>query len=96
MINFNFILSNPFSRRFNIIFSKSGKLSKFKAWEFNTYVTSAFVVVVFNSSIRTDHAGIDLELGLFGYQVELKFYDTRHWDSKTNTWAVYNDDDSGW
>jgi hypothetical protein len=28
-------------------------------------------------------------LGLFGYDVELHFYDCRHWNYLTNTWEYY-------
>jgi hypothetical protein len=33
-----------------------------------------------NWTIRQSHAGLDLELGLFGYNIHFKFYDSRHWD----------------
>jgi len=28
-------------------------------------------------------------LGLLGYDVELQFYDTRHWNYDANTWECY-------
>ena len=44
----------------------------------------------FNWSVREDHAGIRLELGLLGYQIDFNWYDTRHWDPEKNCWCVYD------
>jgi len=30
-----------------------------------------------------------LVFGVFGYEIELEFYDTRHWDFEKNTWKCY-------
>lgn len=40
---------------------------------------------------KTDHAGINLWLGLLGFEVGLHFYDTRHWDIKNNRWERYDE-----
>ena len=36
----------------------------------------------------SDHAGIRLQFGLLGYEIELHIYDSRHWNIKTNTWET--------
>lgn len=90
MINFNFNLANPFVDRWDVVVSKHGKLFKHKAWEFNTYKSSCIVDVDFRFTTRGDHAGVRLMLGLFGYEAEFNFYDTRHWDYETNTWVTYD------
>lgn len=40
---------------------------------------------------KTDHAGINLWLGLLGFEVGLHFYDTRHWNIKNNRWERYDE-----
>ena len=36
-----------------------------------------------------DHAGIEIGIGIFGYGVSFRMYDTRHWDYDKNTWSTY-------
>lgn len=86
MINFNFNVSNPWSRRWIVLWTKNCMLSSNKAVEFNGYKTNSLVSIDFDLNIRTDHAGVRLMLGLFGYEVEFHFYDTRHWDREMESW----------
>jgi len=90
MINLNVTVSNPWSNRWDILWTKSQVLFANKAVEFNGYRTGSLITVDFGLSFRTDHAGMRLMLGLFGYEVELHFYDTRHWDSEWDTWVDYD------
>jgi hypothetical protein len=48
---------------------------------------------MFNWTVRQSHAGLDLELGLFGYNVHFNFYDNRHWNSKEGRWMFYNEEE---
>jgi hypothetical protein len=89
MININFTITNPWSKRWNSLWAKSQILLNNKAVEFNGYRTNTILNAELNFNIRTDHAGIRLMIGLLGYEVELHFYDTRHWDDEKNTWAKY-------
>jgi hypothetical protein len=41
--------------------------------------------------VRQDHAGFDLEAGLFGYCVHFNFYDNRHWDYEKKVWETYEE-----
>jgi hypothetical protein len=91
MINFNFGISNPFSDRWNSLFSKSGLLRKYKAWEFNGYQTHDLIDIDFRLSFTGDHAGLQVMIGLFGYSLEFSLYDTRHWNDETNTWENYDE-----
>jgi len=86
MINLDFTISNPFSKRFRILASKCKMLTKHKAVEANIYCTANIIKLSLVYSSRQDHAGLQIEFGLFGYDFELHFYDTRHWDYKTNQW----------
>ena len=89
MINFNFHITNPFSKRWDILISKHGNITKNKAWEINSYATSTILSVTFEISMYTDHAGIRLQFGLLGYEIELHIYDCRHWNIETNSWETY-------
>jgi hypothetical protein len=89
MINFSFSIKNPFSDRWKTIYNKYGLFSNHKAWELNVYKTHQLVDVDFGLSFKGDHAGLRLMLGLIGYSVEFHFYDTRHWDYKTDTWSKH-------
>jgi hypothetical protein len=90
MINVNFNVNNPWSNRWNTLWTRSRFLSDNKAVEFNGYRTGSLITVEFSLSFRTDHAGVRLMLGVFGYEAELHFYDTRHWDSNKGTWVDYS------
>lgn len=91
MIDFSFNISNPWSNRWGILWNKSKFISKNKAVEFNGYRTNHIIGIDFNFRPTGDHGGARIMLGLLGYDIELHFYDTRHWDHKTNTWEVYNE-----
>ena len=91
MIRFNFALSNPFSDRWNFLLGKSGKSSQHKAWEFNLYETHNIIEVDLRFTVKGDHSGLHIMIGLLGYAVEYDYYDIRHWDYGNNTWKVYND-----
>jgi hypothetical protein len=86
MININFSIDYPFSTRFEILASTSKLLTKNKAVEANIYCTANIIKLSLVYSSRQDHAGMQIEVGLFGYDFELHFYDTRHWDYKTHQW----------
>ena len=86
MTNLNFSIEYPFSDRFEIVASTSKLLTKYKAVEANMYRTATIIKLSLAYSIRRDHAGLQIEFGLFGYDCELNFYDTRHWDYKTHQW----------
>jgi hypothetical protein len=42
----------------------------------------------FDWTTKCDHAGVRLELGLFGYELMFQLYDNRHWDYKKNDWVT--------
>jgi hypothetical protein len=88
MINLNFNICNPWSNRWDILWSNRKLIGKHKAVEFNGYRTNHIINVDFNFKPAGDHGGARIMLGLFGFDVELHLYDTRHWDYTTNTWAA--------
>ena len=82
MINLNFNIANPWSKRWAILFCKSGLLAKHTAWEFNAYQTHHIIDINFSLSFTGDHPGVFIMLGLLGYSLELSIYDTRHEDMR--------------
>ena len=91
MINLNFSMAMPWrsAKVWDILWNISRSVIKHKAWEFNGYRTGRLINVDFHWTLQGDHAGVRLMLGVFGYEVELQFYDTRHWNYDTNTWECY-------
>ena len=91
MITLNFGIAMPWrsSKVWDILWNISRSVTKHKAWEFNGYRTGRLINVDFHWTLQGDHAGARLMLGVFGYEVELQFYDTRHWNYDTNTWECY-------
>ena len=90
MINLHFNVYNPWTDTWKILWNKSRSIGKNKAVEFNGYRTNSIIDLDFDLRFRGDHAGARIMLGLFGYSVELHFYDCRHWNYETNTWEVYD------
>ena len=95
MINLNFNLYNPWSRRRDVMLNrflwfKHGTLTKHKAWEFCGYATHHIIDFYFNLTFKGDHAGLQSQFGLLGYSIEFSIYDTRHWDYDTDTWEKYD------
>ena len=69
----------------------SGRLFKYKAWELeHTYYSPmlADIDLVWNKC--TDHAGLAVTLGLLGYGISFRIYDTRHWDYARGIWVERN------
>lgn len=89
MINFSFGLRNPFSDRWDNIYNRSAALGK-KAVELEVYRDTTIVSCSFRWNTRQDHAGMQLELGLFGYTVSAQYYDTRHWNEETGRFYDYD------
>ena len=90
MFYLNLSITNPWSDLFRHVIAKSGKISKHKAWEFEIYRSDTIAEIEGRFSIRQDHAGFQLGLGLFSWTLRFQFYDTRHWDYDKNTWVKYD------
>jgi hypothetical protein len=90
MISINFWINNPWSQTgFRHLGNVHGMLTKNKAWELEHYRCSNIVEFEFNFTVRKDHAGSELTVGLFGYTIHANIYDRRHWNNETNTWVKY-------
>jgi hypothetical protein len=92
MINFYFVLSNPFSERFGVVYEKSGKTwMPHKFWEFSVHKDNSILKSLFEFSVRQDHAGLNFEFGILGWGVNFVLYDHRNWDDKNNCWENYEE-----
>lgn len=93
MFNLRFSIENPFWSRFEVIDSRSGSTPfKNKYWELELMKSDDLVAVDLRITTRQDHAGLDLWLGVIGYAVNFKIYDSRHWNNETNSWEIYPGD----
>ena len=90
MINLNFSIDNPFSERFAILASTSKKLTKHKAIEASAYRAATIITLSLDYTIKQDHAGLRVVVGLFGYECEMHFYDIRHWSYEKQQWETYD------
>jgi hypothetical protein len=88
MIYINLTIRNPWSDRFKIINAWSGQLLKHKAWEVEIYRSDTIAEFESKLTVREDHAGITVGLGLFSYTLRAQFYDTRHWDYAEKKWVA--------
>jgi hypothetical protein len=90
MIYLNLTIRNPWSDQFKHVCAKSGKINKNKTWEFEIYRSDTIAELETRFTIREDHAGIKLGLGLFGWTVRAQTYDIRHWDYEAKQWVKYD------
>ena len=89
MIYLSFGLSNPWGRPFDNLWNRSGLITNYMAWEVELCVVKTLIGFEINYTRRQDHAGLTVELTLFGRSISFQIYDTRHWNHKTGTWEVH-------
>ena len=90
IVNIRIELKNPFDTwdYFNNLGCVSGQLFKHTAWELEH---SYYSPMLFDCDVRwthgQDHAGIGIEVGVLGYGISFRMYDTRHWDYEQNAYT---------
>ena len=90
MIDFSFGICHPFNVEFKNYWSKTWSTPfKHKSIELELHTTSEIVGFNFLWTIRRDHAGVNIQLALIGYNLHFNFYDSRHWDYDNNRWENY-------
>jgi hypothetical protein len=90
LIHLRFNIGTPWEL-FKNLGSLHGRLGQHRAWELeHTYYAGSLVDVEFAVSTGEDHAGLELGLGLLGYGIGFRVYDTRHWNTTLNTWVAYD------
>jgi hypothetical protein len=90
MINFNIGLSNPFSHRWDTIYYKDHLFSKHKSGEIQVIKDNTIISFGFRWATRCDHAGISIDIGLFGYTAMFHYNDTRHWNHEAGRYYAYD------
>jgi hypothetical protein len=59
--------------------NRHGSITSNKMWEFEILKTNLLFGFTLEFKTHTDHAGLNLELGMFGYELSFMIYDTRHY-----------------
>ena len=89
MITLSLSLSNPFSNIYSVVYvyDKTGKTwNPHKFWNLSICKGSSIIGFTFDFTTRQDHAGFSLEIELFGWSIEYRVYDNRHWDYENGCW----------
>lgn len=91
MIYFNVNIRNPaWWDRFTNIKWWTGKTPiAHKFWEIQIVKCPELLRIEFEVTTQQDHAGMNIELALLGYQVGCTIYDNRHWDHDNKCWVEY-------
>jgi hypothetical protein len=96
IINIRIEMANPFDRweYFRNLGCVSGLITQYKAWELeHSFYTGLAADFELKWSRRVDHAGVEFGIGLLGYGINFRVYDTRHWDDYHQQWEVYKFDE---
>ena len=89
MIDINFSIDNIWSDQSWVLVRNWAKpITKNKTFEFTLNRNRCFLNVNFSITYKKDHAGLRIDLGLFGWGVEMAICDNRHWDRKGNWWQL--------
>jgi hypothetical protein len=89
ILNIRIEIANPFDHwdYFKSLGCLSGRLFKYMAWELeHTYYSPMLADIDLVWNRQTDHAGVAFSIGLLGYGISVRIYDTRHWNYELNTW----------
>ena len=87
MISVSVNICNPWSNEFKNLWSRAYSTPfKNKFIELEFYKDFTLMSCVFDWTVRQSHAGLDIEIGLFGYVVHFNFYDHRHWNIEEERW----------
>jgi hypothetical protein len=92
MIYFNINIRNPnWANRFESLWFRGGATFwKNKFWEVQIMKNDPLLRIEFDFTTRQDHAGLQIELALFGYEIHFSFHDSRHWHYEKNRWVDYD------
>lgn len=94
MINISFNLRNPWSQEFKNLWCRVYDTPhKNKFIELEVYKDSSLLSCNFSLTTRQSHAGLDIEVGLFGYCFHFNFYDMRHWNYEAGRYYKYSEEE---
>jgi hypothetical protein len=89
ILNIRFELRNPFDRwdYFKNLGGVYRGLWGFKAWELeHTYYSPLLFDFELCWTTQVDHAGFEFGIGILGYGIHFRIYDTRHWNDYDRCW----------
>ena len=93
MLNLHLQIRNPWATKFKILWNRAYDTPfKYKFIELEFTRDTSIVLFTFNWNIRQSHAGLDIELGLFGFCIHFTFYDVRHWNSQAGRYYTYSEE----
>jgi hypothetical protein len=96
ILNIRIEISNPFDRwdYFKSLGCLWGKLGKYMAWELqHSYCSTLLIDCELRWTRKIDHAGFEFGIGLLGYGIHFRTYDTRHWNYDLDRWEEWNWDE---
>ena len=88
MFRLSYLIHNPRDafHEASIIFGTGKRLTQNKSIDFSILKSNAIIGAGLEFTRRKDHAGINVDLNLFGFDVNVNIYDNRHWDKEANDW----------
>lgn len=95
MIYLNLNIRNPkwWDRFKNIKCWVGATPVKHKYWEVQVIKNDNLLRIEAEVTTQQDHAGVNLELGLFGYEIHFTIYDNRHWNHEEGRWMIYTEEE---
>lgn len=94
MIDFAFNICHPYEVDFKNYWCKFWETPfKHKFIELEVHNTQTLIGCNFLWTTRRDHAGVDIQLSLFGICVHFNFYDNRHWNHEEGRWMFYTEEE---
>ena len=90
MIYLNVNIRSPWFDQFENIWNNAGSITKYKWWDVELLKTENLLRFEFQFTVMQDHAGVQLELGLLGYEFHIGIHDSRHWDYENKCWKNYD------
>lgn len=78
MITINLCITNPWSDRFEPLWSWGSRIVTHWAWEFEIYRCDTLAEIELRVAPNQDHAGVTLGLGLLSWALRAQIYDVRH------------------
>jgi hypothetical protein len=95
ILNLRFEFTNPFDRwdYFKNLGCLHGDMGMHKAWELeHSYYSPLLFDCELSLTHKQDHPGFEIGIGILGYGIHFRIYDTRHWDYEKECYEEYNFD----
>jgi hypothetical protein len=84
MFDLNFRITNPWSNKFNPLYTKFWKITDNKNLEINVYRSNSIVNLWFKLTLNSLYSGFYFIIGFFGYDFEFDIYNSNYIDRMIN------------